>query len=430
MELIPAQGYASVRKNRVFCWWRNMVVGILTASLTLICGCSRQHLFSATPDVKAIVAGNNAFALDLYHQLDKRQGNLAFSPFDAYTALAMTYAGARGRTATQMAKALHFTLPQPDVPPAFHQLLGWYGNLQGWDGIQLNLADSLWAKNGYRFKSAFLEVIHTNFDGEGRSLDFADAAEAADKINGWVEGKTGGKINWMVNPGEITSATRLFLCSAMYFDGKWRARFKVKNTHPMPFITFPSNKSVMVSMMFQFSKFKMVYGRVADDAHAIQILELPYSGEDISMTILLPMAFNLSSVEKNLTSANLEKWLAKLDRAKPDKVAVRLPRFKLQQNMNLATELKTLGISLLFNANADLSGMDGTTNLFVANAVHKAGIEVDEAGTRAMAATVVRTDTKGMPPQFMADTPFIFLIRDNQTGCILFMGRVVNPLKN
>jgi serpin B len=407
---------------------RYILCGILLVTLALGWGCRESHpAYDASPDVKFVVKGNNAFALELYHRLDEREGNLIFSPLSIYTALGMTYAGARGPTESEMAKALQFSLPQRELHPAFHEVLDRFDNIHQWDGIDLSVANSLWPREGFRLTDTFLGVIHTNYDAGSHPLNFADAAAAARQINEWVERKTNGKISDVIGAGQITSDTRLLLCSAIYFDGKWQTQFDPKNTALAKFEISPY-KSESVPTMYQLSPFRMTMVDSGDIT--IQLLDLPYTGEDLSMVLLLPLDDTLSVLEAKLTLVNLDAWLEKLDQTEPQKTEVFLPRFVFHHKFDLVSELKSIGISSAFNMDADLSGMDGTTNLFIADVVHMAVIDCNEAGTQASAATWVKTNRKSLPPSFCANHPFIFLIRDNSMGCILFMGRVVNPLEH
>ena len=265
-------------------------------------------------------------------------------------------------------------------------------------------------------------------------MDFRTAPETArGEINSWVEQAIVGKIKDMVAPGQLADYTRLVLCNAIYFKGKWQTQFKESDTKPGVFHV-TTNETETVPMMRQFAEFKMAHS----DDYAIDLLDLPYSGNDLSMIILLPQVeYHLANVEQpglpdleqKLTTENLHSWFAKLDHANPHKTSVCFPRFTATQSFELAKELKALGMPSAFNDTADFSGMDGTTNLFVSDVVHKAFVEVNEAGTEDAAATSVHVETKSSPGLFIVDHPFIFLIRDNGTGSILFLGRIVNPTK-
>jgi serpin B len=388
--------------------------------------------FTASPGMKSAVESNTAFALDLYQKLKEQPGNLFFSPYSISTALAMTYAGARKQTESEMAGALHFSLPQTNLHAAFGALAARMNKLQRRNNITIATANSLWCQQDYRFANTFLDLVRTQYDGDTRQVDFRNAAQAArSEINEWAEQNTKGKIKGAIGPGQIKPDTRLILCNAIYFKGKWQKQFKTRDTKPMDFHV-NTNQTVTVPMMCQKSEFKMTH----DDDDSLQMLELPYSGNDLSMIILMPVAMpwlpdnehnSLPDLEQKLTVTNLHAWFGKLDQTGLDKTTVCLPRFVTTQTFDLANELKSLGMSSAFNGSADFSGMETTTNLFISDVIHKAFVEVNEAGTEAAAVTWAQAKTKGGPERFIVDQPFIFLIRENGSGTILFLGRVVDP---
>ena len=391
--------------------------------------------FTASPEVKSAVDGNTAFALDLYQKLKDRPGNLFFSPFSISTSLAMTYAGARGQTESEMAKALHFNLAQTNLPMAFRTLMERMRKIQRWNRITLTTANSLWCQQDYRFTDAFLYLIHKYYGAEARQVDFRHSPQAASsEMNQWVERETKGKIKDVAEPGQFTDYTRLVLCNAIYFKGKWQHQFKVRDTKPAPFHV-TTNETVTVPMMYQHAHFKTA--RSDDDS--VELLELPYSGTDLSMIILLPQIEyplpdveqpGLPDLEPKLTANSLHVWLTKLDQNSPHETSVMLPRFTTAQSFDLAKELKSLGmISAFDEKNANFSGLDGTTNLLISDVLHKAFVEVDESGTVAAAVGFVSARSSGMANRFNADHPFIFLIRENGSGSILFLGRIVDPTK-
>lgn len=390
--------------------------------------------FTVTPGIKSTVDGNTAFALDLYQKLKERPGNLFFSPYSISTSLAMTYAGARGPTEAEMAKVLHFNLAQTNLPVVFGELTERMDQIQRWNRITFVTANSLWCQKDYRFTDAFLNLVHEFYHAEARQVDFKQSAPAAAKeINGWVEHKTKGKIKDAVEPGQFTDLTRLVLCNAIYFKGKWQHQFKVRDTEPAPF-HINTNETVTVPMMSQKAHFKTA----RSDDYSVELLELPYSGRDLSMIILLPQVGDrmsdeeppgLLGLEQKLTADNLRVWLAKLDQAGPDETRVALPRFTTTQSFDLVKELQSLGMPSAFNDSADFSGMDGTTNLYVSDVIHKAFVEANESGTEAAAVTLSMVTMAGIANSFVVDHPFIFLIRENGSGSILFVGRIVDPTK-
>jgi serpin B len=372
-------------------------------------------------DVAAVVKGNDAFAFDLYARLREKEGNLFFSPESISTALAMTYAGARGETAAEMAKTLHFTLKPDHLHPAFHALIDELNGAGKKRGYQLNVANALWGQEGYHFLKDFLELTRKNYGAGLREVDFARNTEAARKtINAWVEKETQDKIKDLLQPGVIDSLTRLVLTNAIYFKGDWYRQFKKDLTRKEPFHV-SAGKKIDVPTMHDTGSFKYL------DGGSFQALEMQYKGKELSMVVLLPKKIDgLGELEKTLSADKLADWLPKL---REQEVGVSLPKFKMTSEFSLKDTLAAMGMKQLFNAaTADLSGMNGKPDLFVSAVIHKAYVDVNEEGTEAAAATgVVVTLKAAAHPFFQADHPFAFLIRDNHSGSILFLGRVVNP---
>jgi serpin B len=410
-----------------------LVVFLAETSISILLAAPRT--FKPSADATAMVTANNSFAIDLYQGLKTQPGNLFFSPYSISSALAMTYAGARGQTENQMARVLHFDSGQPNVPSGFRTLTGRINDLQRWNRIKLVTANSLWSQKNYPFTNTFLNLVKKDYQAEAQSVDFAKAPEAArNDINSWVEKKTDGNIQDLVDAGEFTPLTRLVLCNAIYFKGKWQTQFDPANTRAAPFHV-NVNQTVTVPMMSLKSRFKIA----RSDDGSLKLLEMPYVGDDLSMIILLPAAdpgwelsdqSTLSGLEANLTPQNLQTWLATLDQAGSHEAAIFIPRFTTTQSFNLSEQLKSMGMPLAFDMDkADFSGMDGTRELSLSAVLHKAFVEVNEEGTEAAAATMVIVKTRGMPERFIVDHPFIFLIRDNASGAILFLGRMVDPTK-
>ena len=390
--------------------------------------------FTPSPELKTVVDGNMTFALDLYQKLKDRPGNLFFSPFSISAALAMTSAGARGETEMEMTNVLHLNLPPEKLLPAFKTLLEHIEKIQRWHRIVLKSANSLWCQKDYPLKTEFSRLVDENYFAETKPVDFINApAAAANEINRWVERKTSWRISSIVAADQFTPLTRLALCDAIYFKGKWQHQFRASDTKPTPFY-ISTNETVTVPMMSQKEHFKSAY---SDDG-SVEFLEMPYAGRDLSMVILLPETGysgpdvdqpGLPDLEKKLTDANLRLWLAKLDQAGAHETWVTLPRFTTSQNLKLVPELKSLGLTLPFSDSANFAGMDGTTNLFVSDVMHKAFVDVNESGTEAAAVTLALVKTRGMPGRFIVDHPFIFMIRENGSGSILFLGRITDPTR-
>jgi len=373
-------------------------------------------------NTKAVVEGNTTFALDLYGKLKDAEGNLFFSPYSISTALAMTYAGARSNTEKQMAEILHFTLDQKQLHSAFACLEAQLNTLQEKEGIELNVANSLWAQKEYILLEEFLDLIKKYYGAELSLLDFKKACEAArKKINAWVEEKTKNRIKDLIKPGVLDSLTRLVLTNAIYFKGNWESQFKKSKTEETPF-WLTAGKSIKVPMMNQKQNFKYM------ENDNLQVLELPYVGNDLSMIVLLPKKVDgLAQLESTLSVKNLTSWMGLL---KEKEISVFLPKFKMSSQFSLNKTLALMGMHDAFSEKADFSGMTGKKDLYISAVIHKAFVDVNEEGTEAAAATAVGMRLLSMPappPIFKADHPFIFLIRHNPSESILFLGRVINP---
>jgi serpin B len=378
-------------------------------------------------DKAAVAQGNTQFALDLYAQLRAKDGNLFFSPYSISTALAMTRAGARGDTASEMDKTLHYTLEGDKLHAAFGGLVQEVNGdpADKKRGYQLSTANALWGQKNYGFKPDFLKLNKDHYGAGLKDVDFVGATEDARKtINGWVEKETHDKIKDLLAPGVLTGDTRLVLTNAIYFKGDWATQFKKDLTKDEPF-TLSADKKATVPLMHQRMKFPYFA------SNSFQMLEMPYVGKDLSMVVLLPKkADGLADLEKTLAADKLTDWLSKL---REEEVDVALPKFKTTLSLDLTKMLADMGMPKAFSSStADLSGMAGEPgDLFISAVVHKAFVDVNEEGTEAAAATgvVVSTESLHIMPVFRADHPFVFLIRDKRSGSILFLGRLADPQK-
>jgi serpin B len=377
----------------------------------------------APADTKAVVKGNTEFALALYRQLRGQKGNLFISPYSISTALAMTYAGARGQTAEEMARALNFPSGHQRLHTAFAKLLVDLNGDGKKRGYQLSVANALWGQKNFGFLPDFLNLTRDSYGAGLNEVDFQGATEEARKtINAWVEKQTQDKIKDLLQPGVLNASTCLVLTNAIYFKGFWDSQFNKKATQQRPF-HLQGGESVKVPLMYQKGKFRYL------DGGDFQALELPYQGKDLSMVILLPKkADGLAALEEKLTASNLAGWLGRLHR---DEVHVTLPRFKMIREFRLRGALAALGMRRAFApGQADFTGMSGSgRKLFVSEVIHKAFVDVNEEGTEAAAATavIVKKEAAAEPTVFRADHPFLFLIQDLRTGSVLFLGRLTNP---
>ncbi|MCJ7715856.1 MAG: serpin family protein [Anaerolineales bacterium] len=381
-------------------------------------------------NIYTLAAGNTAFSLDLYQQLQVTSGNLFFSPFSISSALAMTYAGAEGDTADEMSTALHFLLEQEKLHPAFNALdqhlaalaKGKIQEDQG-DPFQLNIANAIWGQKDYRFEENFLDTLAGNYGAGLRLLDFIlRPEESRQEINHWVSDQTQEKIQNLIPQGAINSDTRLVLSNAIYFKAGWLEPFEEIFTDAGLF-TGVNGEKTPVTMMQHGSDPNFLYCQ----GDEFQVVDLPYVGGQTSMLVLVPDHGLFEEFEKELSGEILDQVMKCLSYSP---VALTFPKFEFESEISLAQTLAMMGMPNAFSDMADFSGMTGMKDLFISDVFHKAFVSVDEEGTEAAAATAVLMSTTSMPEnpvELTVDRPFMFLIREHETNSILFMGRVVEP---
>jgi serpin B len=351
--------------------------------------------------------------------------NLFFSPYSISTALAMTYNGAQGQTAKQMSHVLHFALPLERMNAAFSALSGELDNNAQSNGTQvydLALANALWIQTGFSLNNDFLQTVTQSYGADVQQADFINnPTQADDDINSWVADQTGDEIQNLIPPSDLTPATRLVLVNAIYFQGNWASAFDPSQTSDQPFNIDAKNQTT-VSMMNQEEAISYMENK------QLQVAEFPYIGGNLSMVVLLPRAVDgLSALEDSLTAEKLGQLLAKLSNTE---VQVYLPKFQLTSQFELSSTLSAMGMPLAFTSHADFAGISTSVPLQISHVIHKAFVDVNETGTKAAAATGVVgiVAVVGFPQTvFRVDHPFLFLIRDQTSGAILFMGRVTNP---
>ncbi|XP_041127378.1 neuroserpin [Polyodon spathula] len=369
------------------------------------------------------------FSVNLYHQLQSagNEENIIYSPLSIAVALGMVELGARGSTLKEI-----------------RQVMG-YGNLKGGDEFLLlrnltqslvvdesqyvvKLANSLFLQNGVHFNENFVHMMKKYFHAEIETVDFSQSAAVADHINKWVENQTENKIHDLLSADDFSSVSRLALINAIYFRGNWKNQFRPEHTRTFSFTKDDGNE-VQTLMMYQQGDF--YYGEFSDGTSeaggVYQVLEMPYEGEEMSMMIVLPrQEVPLTTLEPIIKAQLIEEWAGAV---KKQKVEVYLPRFKIEQKIDLKESLQDLGVKKMFTKDADLSAMTDGKDLFIGKAVQKAYLEVTEEGAEAAAASgmIALTRTLILYPQVMADHPFFFVVRNRKTGTILFMGRVMNP---
>jgi len=334
----------------------------------------------------------------------------------------MTSAGARGETAAQMGRVLRLSPAGRTVHSSFGQLQQQLESEEEQPGIQLDIANALWTQKGDPILPAFLKISADDYQAVIKQADFKTAADAVRReINDWVALKTKDKIQDILSPGDVDSSARLILANAIYFKGAWASPFKQAATSPQPFHLSTSSQ---VNAPFMLGSIAVKYTGKDD----FQAVELPYIGDELSMVILLPRQIDgFGQLEKQLNPAFLDRLFAEM---KKQRVRVELPRFKLESRFLLNGPLAKMGMPDAFGPLADFSGVNGARSLFISVVIHKAWVEVNEEGTEAAAATVASMVGSAAPapaPVFRADHPFLFLIRDNRSGSLLFLGRLADP---
>ncbi|WP_394828255.1 serpin family protein [Pendulispora albinea] len=384
---------------------------------------------AATGDALARLAkDSNAFGFDLYQRVRAQKGNLVVSPASITTALSMAWGGAKGDTADQMKKALHFDGTQTEVMQAAGKLSSSLTDPSR--PIKFRIANRLFGEKTYKFEPAYLETTKVNYGAPLEAVDFIKGFEPARaRINGWVEDQTEKRIKNLIPPNALTKDTRLVLVNAIYFLGDWQSPFDKESTKPGPFQLTATSKKDVPTMHNE------LHVRYAEQ-NGVKAVELPYKGNNMSMLVVVPDKVDgLEPVEKSLDNAKLDGLVSAL---KSETVNVSLPKFEINpaESLSLGDRLKEMGMVLAFDrTRADFTGMANPPSpedrLYISKVFHKAFIRVDEKGTEAAAATAtVMMRATSMPLKvvsFKADHPFLFFIRDNATGMILFSGRVADP---
>ena len=378
---------------------------------------------NATADsVELLVESLNAFSFNFYNEIvTSENGNIFFSPYSIFVALSMAYEGANGNTATEMQNVLNILQNNSASLGSFGRIYNLLNENQ--DGYTISTANAFWANQDYTFLSEYLALLENFYMAEANKLDFSKNVEAAETINNWIEDQTNDKIKDMIQPDMLSDLTKLVLTNAIYFKGLWAIPFNPENTYLTEF-NLTSGEKVNIDMMKSDSENSDFNYTETED---LQILELQYSGNDLSMLIILPKENNISLAESSINLENLTNWRSDLHNTEID---VEIPKFKFETKYTLNDLLIKMGIIDAFAPGiADFSGMDGTRNLFISRALHKAYIDVNEEGTEAAAATAIIMELTAIQEEkeFRADHPFIFLIQHKETGALLFMGKIMNP---
>ena len=375
-----------------------------------------------TPEgIAGVVSANNLFALEVYEKLRSDEGNLFLSPYSISTALTMVYEGARGETAEEIARVFHLPADSAERRAAFAAV---HNRLNEPDNeYALSVANALWAQEDYGFLDPFLNALQNHYAAGASSLDFVGSTEEARQtINTWVEDRTNRKIRNLFPAGTLDANTRLVLTNAIYFKGEWATGFDPDQTRTEAFHVSPARTVNVPTMRLTGEDASFRY----TEDRSVQVLELPYKGERLSMLILLPAADSLDAFENDLTPGKLNEWQ---DGLRKQRVDVFLPRFTYETKYFMNRLLQEMGMPAAFSQQADLSGMDGTRGLSIQHVIHQAFVEVNEEGTEAAAATGVAVGLTSVPQVtvFRADRPFLFAIQDTETGLLLFLGKIVDP---
>lgn len=384
----------------------------------------------ATEGADDVVEANTLFAYDFYHTLssDKQyaEQNLFFSPYSISTALALTYEGAKGMTAEEIRSVFYFPADDAVRQEGYAALIAGLNRQDA--AYSLKTANALWAEETYPFLPAYIETAQEYYAAEVRNMDFISSPEESRlTINRWVEDQTEDRITDLIPQGAITPLTRLVITNAVYFKGTWVLQFDENKTRPALFRT-GQGESVTVDMM-QRTDDNAIYPYAETDN--LQIIRMPYeheSGKALSMLVLLPKDGDITTAETALGTTELVDAVASM---KATQVEVFFPKFTLETTYYMPDTLAAMGMPTAFGAEADFSGMDNTRFLFITDVIHKAFVEVNEEGTEAAAATAVivgrAVSVESPVPIFRADHPFVFMITDDETGNLLFLGRVADP---
>lgn len=391
---------------------------------TTLLGLVVQEKLNAQNDNNQASEAINKFTFDMYKQVSKEGENLFFSPYSISSALAMTYAGAESVSKDEMQKTLYFDADKNATHQGFrllNQTLAQHEKV-----VQINIANSLWIQKNFKFKDDYFKAVKYNYNAQLEYCDFKSEPEAARvRINKWVETKTKEKIKDLIPSGGINDMTRLVLTNAIYFKAEWNDQFTKEASAENNFY-LNADKSNAIKATFMNKKFRINYY----EDNYIQAIEIPYKNRGFSMLIILPsQSIKISEVEKQLDYANYSERISKLAYTN---VQVSLPKFTIESSFDLSEQLINLGMPKSFSRDADFSGMTGEPNLMIDKVFHKTFIQVDEEGTEAAAATAVVMMEKSAAPSreikvFNANRPFIFMIKEFNTGAIIFAGKVEKP---
>ncbi|HEU0097412.1 MAG TPA: serpin family protein [Allosphingosinicella sp.] len=372
---------------------------------------------AAGPPPPSLAAGQAEFGVALYRGLAARPGNLFLSPAGISTALGMVHAGAQGETAAEMAQALRY--PASGAHEGMADLLRRLPIAA--EGRRLDIANALWVQQSFPLKPGFLELVRSHYGGGARGVDFvAEPERAIATVNRWAEEKTAGRIKGILRPENVNDRTRLVLTNAVYFKADWLYPFQAAQTRPRPF-RLADGGTVMVPTMRQRGRFRLF------ETPSFEAVEMPYKGEELSFILFLPKeGTSLKAFEQQLEGKALGGWIDRVRESERHDLSLVVPKLELETRASLVPQLQALGIRRVFTQAAQLGGI-ADAGLYLSDVLHQTYLRVDEKGTEAAAVTAGLAEIVSMPRLFQADRPFFFVIRDNRSGTLIFIGRIERP---
>ncbi|XP_068194397.1 protein Z-dependent protease inhibitor [Antennarius striatus] len=375
------------------------------------------------PTISDLSFKNMDFAMNLYRKISTyHDKNIFFSPLSISTSFAALLMASDGVTHTEILKGINLDelerADQPDLLPKLFQLLN--ENITQNGSLKLDQGMALFIHTQFEAENLFQDQIKMFFDADIKAIDFSNTKGSISLINEYIKQKTNGKVTEMIST--LDEMTQLMLINTIFFQGTWKMPFNPNFTYNAPF--YIDNYSVVqVPMMFKDDKFYMM-----DDVPlGAKVLKLPYL-EGVSMLILLPnKGMDYTEIDEEITAERFSSWIRKLRKVK---LEVNMPKFKMEQSYSLHDLLPDMGMGSVFSNSANLTKLSKNERLKVSEVLHKAVIDVDETGTTAAAATTIGITSYSLPKTFTINRPFFFFIYHENTNCMLFMGRVIDPTKN
>ncbi|XP_016071207.1 PREDICTED: serpin I2 [Miniopterus natalensis] len=380
--------------------------------------------FSGSQASRPLAQRNTEFAVDLYQAIcSSQKDNIIFSPFGTTLVLGMVQLGAKGKAYQQIRQTLKF--PETSTGDEFSALKSFFSAIsEKKQEFTFNLANALYLQEGFAVKEQYLHGNEKFFQSAIKLVDFQDAKACAQTMSAWVESKTDGKIKDMFSGEDFGPLTRLILVNAIYFKGDWKQKFRKEATELMNF-TKRDGAAVKIPMMKALLRTK--YGYFSESSMKYQVLELPYKGDEFSLIIILPAEeVSIEEMEKQITAHQILKWFSEMQE---EEVEISLPRFKVEQKLDFKEALYSLNVTEIFSGGCDLSGITDSSEVYVSQVVQKVFFEINEDGSEAAASTGVQVPVimSLAQNQFIANRPFLFIMKNNPTDSFLFMGRVTNP---